>query len=106
MSTGAKWLTCFILLVLAIFFFNEANAQSNCDVRDEFIAKLGKGYSEKPVAVGLASTGNIVEVLKSIDGKTWTIIITDPHGVSCLAAVGEDWTDLYPEFPIAAEEIL
>ncbi len=81
-----------------------ANAQSTCSPRAEFIEQLGERYEEKPVAVGLASTGKILEVLRSKDGETWTIILTDPEGLSCLAAVGEEWLELFPEFPVAAEE--
>ena len=81
-----------------------ANAQGNCFPRDEFLTGLSDRYEEKPVAVGLANTGQILEVFRSRDGATWTIILTDPEGISCLAAVGEDWLELFPEFPVAVEE--
>ena len=70
-----------------------AHAQSSCDVRKSLLAKLDNGYSEKPVAVGLASSGNVVELLISSDG-TWTILVTKPNGIACVAAVGEEWYDL------------
>ena len=72
-----------------------AHAQSSCDVRISLLAKLDNGYSEKPVAVGLASSGNVVELLISSDG-TWTILVTKPNGIACVAAVGEEWQDLDP----------
>ncbi|MCZ6591523.1 MAG: hypothetical protein O7B98_10355 [Alphaproteobacteria bacterium] len=72
-----------------------AYAQSQCDVRKSLLAKLDTGYAERPVAVGLASTGNVVELLISTDG-TWTILVTKPNGIACIAAVGEEWQALEP----------
>lgn len=72
-----------------------AHAQASCDVRKSLLAKLDDGYSEKPVAIGLASSGNVVELLISSDG-TWTILVTKPNGIACVAAVGEEWQDLDP----------
>lgn len=72
-----------------------AQAQASCDFRTTLLAKLDDGYSEKPVAIGLASSGNVVELLISASG-TWTILVTHPDGIACVAAVGEEWQDLDP----------
>ena len=40
--------------------------------------------------MGLASNGSIVELTKS-DKGTWTILLTNPRGVTCLIAAGEYW---------------
>jgi len=48
-------------------------------------------YGEKPVARGLANNGVVIEVLVSDDGKTWTIFMTTPKGISCLLASGHEW---------------
>ena len=74
---------------------NSAQAQQSCDIRKSLLAKLHTGYDERPVAVGVASTGNLVELLISTDG-TWTILVTRPNGIACVAAVGEDWQALDP----------
>lgn len=65
-----------------------------CAARSDVIAHLGGKYGERPVSVGLADNGAVVEVLKSRRGKTWTIIVTLPDGTSCLAAAGENWQDV------------
>lgn len=62
-----------------------------CSQRDDVLAQLGNKYKEAPSAVGLASNGGLVEVLTSIDGSTWTIIVSMPNGTSCLVAAGESW---------------
>lgn len=72
-----------------------AYAQPSCDVRKSLLAKLDTGYDEKPVAIGLASSGNVIELLISSDG-TWTILVTKPNGIACVAAAGEEWQDLDP----------
>lgn len=78
-----------------VFGSRPAHAQTSCDVRESLLAKLDTGYAEKPVAIGLASSGNVVELLISSDG-TWTILVTKPNGIACVAAVGEEWQDLEP----------
>lgn len=75
-----------------------AHAQATCDVRKNLLAKLHRGYDETPVASGLASTGNVVELLISAGG-TWTIIITRPNGITCIAAAGQDWQNRLPQLP-------
>ena len=35
---------------------------------------------------------NLVQLLTSPDGSTWTVIISTPQGLSCLATSGENWT--------------
>lgn len=89
----------FVVVIAALttvaFGNRPAHAQTSCDVRKSLLAKLDDGYSEKPVAIGLASSGNVVELLISSDG-TWTILVTKPNGIACVAAVGEEWQDIDP----------
>lgn len=62
-----------------------------CGARTDVMTGLQGKFSETPVAIGLSNTGGVVEVLTSPDGGTWTIIVTDPQGVTCLMAAGEYW---------------
>ena len=72
-----------------------ASAQMLCKERSEVLDKLSNSYSEAPVAMGLASNGAVLEVLTSAEGEqTWTILITQPNGISCVMATGEGWTDV------------
>tara|TARA_Y100000031_G_C8177535_1_gene364822 strand:+ start:176 stop:370 length:195 start_codon:yes stop_codon:yes gene_type:complete len=43
----------------------------------------------------LASSGAVLEVLAS-KGGTWTILVTQPNGTSCVVATGEAWQGLTP----------
>lgn len=65
-----------------------------CGARTEILAELTKRYSEAPVAVGLANSGVLIEVLTSDSGSTWTILVSQPNGTSCLVAAGKEWQDL------------
>lgn len=64
-----------------------------CGARTTILLELKGTYAEKPNAMGLASNGSVIEVLRSEDGS-WTIIVTMPNGVSCLLATGEYWQSL------------
>jgi len=65
-----------------------------CDQRASIIGHMAEEYREAPVAIGVTSTGSIVEVLTTGDGTTWTIIVSNPNGTSCLIAAGEGWRAL------------
>ena len=43
--------------------------------------------------MGLASNGSMIEIFASPNGS-WTIVMTQPDGVTCLMAAGESWEDL------------
>ncbi len=82
------------LLITALVFLGialPANAQMACGKRDAILEKLSGKFSEAPVAMGLSNTGGVIEVLSSAEGGTWTIILTDPGGLTCLVAAGEYW---------------
>ena len=74
-------------------FSPPAQAQAMCDERRAVLANLEKTYSEAPVSIGLASNGAVIEVLASPSGS-FTIILTQPNGLSCVMAAGENWENL------------
>ncbi len=86
----------FSLLLLAgiVFLDTPAAAQDSCGPRDAVIELLGNQFDEKTVAIGLASSGGVIEVLASNDGQTWTIMLTTPDGNSCVVASGEAWIEI------------
>jgi len=64
-----------------------------CGDRDSLMVQLEKKYSEQPKSMGLAANGSVVEVLTANTG-TWTIMITNPQGITCLIAAGEHWEEM------------
>lgn len=67
-----------------------ANAQAVCGKRNDFVTRLENGYQEFNSAMGMSSNGALVELYTSEEG-TWTLMLTQPNGVSCLIAAGEHW---------------
>ncbi|MFM2129220.1 MAG: hypothetical protein RL477_766 [Pseudomonadota bacterium] len=65
-----------------------------CAPRATMLAQLQGDYRESPVAMGLANNGGVIEVLRSQDRGSFSIIITMPDGVTCMVAAGERWEDL------------
>ena len=67
-----------------------------CGSRPDLLKQLSSRFHEEPVALGLTSTGSIIEVLTTDNGATWTIMVSKPNGSSCLVAAGEGWEKLKP----------
>ena len=86
----APFLTVLLIGFLAVPG-QAAGAQGPCDQRDAVLGLLADRFQERPVAIGVTSEGNLVEVLTDADGGTWTIIVTSPDGESCLILSGEGW---------------
>ena len=80
-----------VLSTALVLVSASAMAAPQCNTRETVLELLSQKYSEAPVAVGVANNGGLVEVLSTGDGRTWSIIITSPKGLSCLVAAGEGW---------------
>lgn len=53
-------------------------------------------YDEEPIAFGMQSNGNLIQVWKSEAKGTWTIVTTTPAGTSCIVAAGKGWEQIPP----------
>lgn len=89
-------LAAFATLVLSAAVATPARAESICGERSRFLEQLHQQYGENPTAVGLVSNGTVLEVLTSTKGS-WTILVTQPSGVTCLVASGDAWEALPPQ---------
>jgi hypothetical protein len=69
-----------------------AQAQTVCGKRAEIIKNLSDKYNEKSTSLGIVNGTNVVELLTSPGGKTWTIIVSEPSGRTCFVSSGSDWT--------------
>ncbi len=69
---------------------SEALAQRVCGEHAVIEARLAELYGERPFALGIASSGNLVEVLVGVEGS-WTILVIQPDGRTCVVASGEAW---------------
>jgi len=85
--------TLLVAAFATLVFTTPTLAQSICGERSRFLDQLGQHYGERVSAVGLVSNGTLLELMTSEKGS-WTILITQPNGVSCVVATGESWEPL------------
>ena len=88
-------------LVFCVMFFvamSTAAAQNIWAKREEIIQKLWDRWQEVLTANGLANDNRLIEVFVSKKGS-WTIIISDPNGRSCVASSGQNWTLQESKYP-------
>lgn len=80
------------LIVAAFTFLVAGDAVAGiCFDRAELMKHLDTKFSEAPVAAGLANNGSVIEVFASKEGNTFTIVLTQPNGATCVMASGEAW---------------
>lgn len=71
-----------------------ASAQQACATREAATKTLEKQFDEKVVGRGLATTGKaMLELFVSANGS-WTVVVSDSNGRSCILATGESWQRL------------
>jgi hypothetical protein len=74
----------------------QASAQAvACGPHAKVVDRLFDRYNEKRIALALTSGGQLLEILVSPKGS-WTIIITQPNGPSCLVSSGDNWQSILP----------
>ena len=90
---GFKSLKISVAAFLALGFLGLASApamaQAVCGKRSDIIRQLQKKYGETRRSVGVQQGRGVVEVYASSDTGSWTILITNARGLSCLMAAGE-----------------
>ncbi|HXK54632.1 MAG TPA: hypothetical protein PK405_08105 [Hyphomicrobiales bacterium] len=82
-----------IAFAAAPAFTPKAAEAAVCLERKALISYLSERFSEKPRALGLVESANVMEVYVSGKG-TWTIVVSDPRGLSCIVAAGDTWEDI------------
>ena len=88
-------LSALMMFALPVETGSAVGAQgNNCGARNTVLDYLSTKYEEKPISMGIAANGSLIEVLTSKTGTTFTIIVTVPDGKTCMVAAGEGWEDL------------
>lgn len=85
------------VVVTAAFFMSQPVLAAHCMPREVWIDYLKDKYGEQLVGFGVTLTGGLMEKFATPDGKTWTLLITDPKGISCGIAAGENWQKVLPK---------
>lgn len=79
------------LLIVSAGLAGPAFAQAACRTHDGAIQQLQREFSEHVTARGLAKQGRVMAELFKSDSGSWTFVITDVKGRSCVLASGQAW---------------
>lgn len=74
-----------------------------CGSREEMTDRLKQSFGEVQTGLGLISGAQVLEVWSSDETGTWTILMTDISGQSCLVAAGDSWKTVPVEAMIKGE---
>ena len=79
-----------ILTCLVMLFTQDALADTprSCGPRENVVARLAERFGESQQAIGLTSAAGLLEVYASRRTGSWTLLLTDAEGRSCLLASG------------------
>ena len=70
-----------------------AEAAPQCGNHDKIVEVLGNKFKESRRVMGVVNSKAVMEIFMSSQG-TWTMVITDTSGLSCITAAGEEWQDV------------
>jgi hypothetical protein len=85
-----KWMQYALAAALLAAGTASTQAQQNCGPHGDLVAHLGDRYQERQLGYGTVGNFAIMEIYVS-DTGTWTVIVTDVAGKSCIVAAGEAW---------------
>lgn len=88
-----RWMRIAAVALVAMVGANTAQAQFVCSDHDDLVARLAEAFQEKRIGYGLAGDAAIIEVFVSASG-TWTMLMTDVRGRSCIVAAGDGWESI------------
>jgi len=78
------------IVASALLSAQMASADTFCTERSKMIEQLAESYGELQTARGIQNTRAVLEIFTSEKG-TWTAIITNADGRSCIVAAGKNW---------------
>lgn len=67
-----------------------AQTATPCARRAQMVDFLAKNFGERSIGRGVSSEGLLVEIFVGPSGS-WSMILTNPAGVSCLVGSGDGW---------------
>ncbi len=83
------WVVLTLLLFIAL---GTAQAEQLCLPREDAVAQLGARFDERVIGRGLAASGEAMVELFVSEAGSWTVVLTDTAGLSCVVASGDDWS--------------
>ena len=78
-----------------------ALAQGTCLPHDDMAAHLAAGWGEARRSIALDSAAAVVETYANPLTGTWTLVVTQPGGPSCMVASGDAYEEVDDALPPA-----
>lgn len=74
-------------------------AAPQCGPRATVLEQLSTKFGETRQGIGLAANTQIMEIFANTETGSWTITVTLPDGMTCLAASGQNFDSINEELP-------
>jgi len=71
-----------------------SHAARMCGPHADVSKQLEQKYSEVPRSFGLVENKSVMELYASAESGTWTIVMTNRSGLSCIVAAGDNWEQI------------
>lgn len=85
-----RWIRIAVIGAALALSTLSAQAQFICGGRNDLVAGLAQAFQQKQLGYGVVGQSAIVEIYVSASG-TWSMLVTDVQGRSCIFATGEGW---------------
>jgi hypothetical protein len=59
-----------------------------CGARADVVSWLAQNFGEAPLVRGVQGDGRLFELYAGKAGATWTVVVTEPGGESCIVSEG------------------
>ena len=80
---------CFAVAALvAAFLLLAASGSAGCGERRSVMDYLTIRYGERPAGLGIRPDGAVLELLQDRRDGSWTVLLSDREGRSCIVAAG------------------
>lgn len=74
-------------------------AAPQCGPRAAILDQLSSRYGETRRGIGLAANTQVMEIFANTESGSWTITVTLPDGITCLAASGQNFETTTEDLP-------
>lgn len=96
-----------LAVVIAVGVVPISALASACAERDAVVTRLATAYSEQLTVGGLQKVRDgqtVMEIWASSETGTYTVLMTDAYGVSCIVAAGTDFFKVAPTTEIPGQK--
>jgi len=89
-----------LLLTLALIAITSPVLAAKCAEREQIVERLQSKFSEQLTVGGLQRANramSMMEIWSSKETGTYTVLLTNPNGTSCIVAAGTDFFEAMPK---------